>query len=80
MRTFLTSNTSTSLQTKLAADAHLAEGQFLHEEQALIIQLFIIYALSQQLQGQLQTQHSADIHNYILDTQNIKLRVNCRST
>jgi hypothetical protein len=26
MRTFLTSNTSTSLQTKLAADAHLAEG------------------------------------------------------
>jgi hypothetical protein len=35
MRTFLTSNTSTSLQTKLAADAHLAEGQFLHEVQAL---------------------------------------------
>jgi hypothetical protein len=28
-------NTSTSLQTTLAADAHLAEGQFLHEEQTL---------------------------------------------
>jgi hypothetical protein len=26
---------STSLQTILAADAHLAEGQFLHEEQTL---------------------------------------------
>jgi hypothetical protein len=32
------------------------------------IQLFIIYVPSQQLQGQLQTQHSADIHNYIVDT------------
>jgi hypothetical protein len=28
---FLTPNTSTSLQTTLAADARLAEGQFLHE-------------------------------------------------
>jgi hypothetical protein len=32
---FLAPNTSTSLQTTLAADAHLAEGQFLHEEQTL---------------------------------------------
>jgi hypothetical protein len=32
-RTFLAPNTSTSLQTTLAADAPLAEGQFLHEEQ-----------------------------------------------
>jgi hypothetical protein len=31
--TFQAPNTSTSLQTTLAADAHLAEGQFLHEEQ-----------------------------------------------
>jgi hypothetical protein len=31
-RTFLAPKTSTSLQT-LAADAHLAKGQFLHEEQ-----------------------------------------------
>jgi hypothetical protein len=30
---FLALNTSTSLPTTLAADAHLAEGQFLHEEQ-----------------------------------------------
>jgi uncharacterized membrane protein YvbJ len=35
-RTFLAPNTSTSLQKTLAADAHLAEGQFLHEEQTLI--------------------------------------------
>jgi hypothetical protein len=44
------------------------------------IQLFIIYVPSQQPQGQLQTQHSTDIHNYIMDTHNIKSRVNCRST
>jgi hypothetical protein len=31
----LAPNTSTSLQTTLAADALLAEGQFLHEEQIL---------------------------------------------
>jgi hypothetical protein len=30
--TFLALTMSTSLQTTLAADAHLAEGQFLHEE------------------------------------------------
>jgi hypothetical protein len=29
------SNTSASLQATLAADAHQAEGQFLHEEQTL---------------------------------------------
>jgi hypothetical protein len=31
----LGSNTSTSQQTTLAADAHLAEGQFLQDEQTL---------------------------------------------
>jgi hypothetical protein len=31
----LASNTSMSLQTALAADVLLAEGQFLHEEQTL---------------------------------------------
>jgi hypothetical protein len=35
-KTFLAPNTSTSLQTTLAVDAHTAEGQFLHEEQTLI--------------------------------------------
>jgi hypothetical protein len=44
------------------------------------IQFFIIYVPSQQPQGQLQTQHSTDIHNYIMDRHNIKSRVNCRST
>jgi hypothetical protein len=37
MRTFPAPNTTTSLQTTLAADAHLAEGQFLLEEQTLNI-------------------------------------------
>jgi hypothetical protein len=31
MRLFLAQNTSTSLQTTLAADAHLVEGQVLHD-------------------------------------------------
>jgi hypothetical protein len=37
------------------------------------IQFFIIY-VSEQLQGQLQTQHSADIDYYIMDKYNIKSR------
>jgi hypothetical protein len=44
------------------------------------IQFYIIYMPSQQLQGQLQTEHSADIHNYIMDRPNIEWRINCRST
>jgi hypothetical protein len=35
--TVLVPNTSPSLQTRLAAEAHLAEGQFLLEEQKLNI-------------------------------------------
>jgi hypothetical protein len=34
---------STSLQTTLAAEAHLAEGQFLLEEQTLNIEKSLIY-------------------------------------
>jgi hypothetical protein len=34
-RKFLAPNTSTSLQRTLAADAHVAEGQFLYEEETL---------------------------------------------
>jgi hypothetical protein len=41
-RTFLAPNTSTSLQT-IAADAHLAEEQFLHEEQTLNNAKSLIY-------------------------------------
>jgi hypothetical protein len=41
-----------------------------------IIQLFIIYVASQQLQGKLQTQHSTVIGNYILDKHNIKWMIN----
>jgi cell division protein FtsL len=36
----------------------------------IIIQFFIIYVPSQQLQGQLQTQHSVDTGNYIIDDNN----------
>jgi hypothetical protein len=35
-----------------------------------MVQFFIIYVPSQQLQGQLQTEQSADIHNYIMDRLN----------
>jgi hypothetical protein len=38
--------------------------------QIIIIQFCIIYVLSQQLQGQLQTQHSVDSGNHIKDKQN----------
>jgi hypothetical protein len=41
--TFLAPKTSTSLQTTLAADAHLAEGQFLHDEQTLNRAKLLIY-------------------------------------
>jgi hypothetical protein len=44
----------------------------------IIIQLFIIYVPSQQPQGQLQTQHSADTSNYIMDKHNIKSKTNYR--
>jgi hypothetical protein len=42
-RTLLAPNTSTSLQTTLAAAAHPAEGQFLDEEQTLINAKSLIY-------------------------------------
>jgi hypothetical protein len=42
------------------------------------IQFFFIYVLSQQLQVQLQTQHSADIGNYIMDKHNLMSRTNYR--
>jgi hypothetical protein len=37
---------------------------------------FIIYVPSQQLHGQLQTQHSVDTGNYIMDKHNIKPKIN----
>jgi hypothetical protein len=42
------------------------------------IQFFIIYVPSQQLQGQLQTQHRVDTGNYIMEQYNIKSKINCR--
>jgi hypothetical protein len=41
--TVLVPNVSLSLQTKLAAEMHLAEGQFLLEEQMLNIEKFLMY-------------------------------------
>jgi hypothetical protein len=38
----------------------------------------MIYVPSQQLQGQLQTQHSVDTSNYIMDRHNIKSSTNYR--
>jgi hypothetical protein len=40
----------------------------------MMIQFFIIYVPSQQLQGQLQTRRSVDTGNYIKDKHNIKSR------
>jgi hypothetical protein len=40
------------------------------------IQFFIIYEPSQQLLGQLQTQHSVDTSNYIMNIHNIKSKSN----
>jgi hypothetical protein len=42
------------------------------------IQFFIIYVPSQQLQGQLKTQHNVDTGNYIMDKHNIKPKINYR--
>jgi hypothetical protein len=38
----------------------------------MVIQFFIIYVPTQQLRGQLQTQHSVDTSIYIVDKRNIK--------
>jgi hypothetical protein len=42
----------------------------------IIIQFSIIYVPTEQLQGQLQTQHSVDTGNYILDKHYIKSKTN----
>jgi exosome complex RNA-binding protein Csl4 len=42
------------------------------------IQFFIIYVPSQQLQSQLQTQHSVDKTNYVMDNHIIKSKSNYR--
>jgi hypothetical protein len=43
------------------------------------IQFFIICVPSQQLQDQLQAEHSAVTGIYMMDKHNIKSRVNCRN-
>jgi hypothetical protein len=75
------------------AHLRVAVGHFLLEEQTIniiiiiiiiiiitiiIIQFFINYVPSQQLQGQLQTQHSVVTSNYIMDKHKIKSKTNYR--
>jgi hypothetical protein len=43
-----------------------------------LVQFFIIHVPSQQQQGQLQTQHSVDTINYIMDNHNLKPKTNYR--
>jgi hypothetical protein len=50
----------------------------LHSKNNNSVQFFIIYVPSQQPQGQLQTQHSVDTSNYIMDKHNIKSETNYR--
>jgi hypothetical protein len=42
------------------------------------MQFFIIYVPSQQPQGQLQTQHSVDTGNYIMDKHSVESKTNYR--
>jgi hypothetical protein len=44
----------------------------------IIIYFFIIYEPNQQLQGQLQTQHSVYTGNYVMDKHNMKSKANYR--
>jgi hypothetical protein len=48
------------------------QAQSWYTKTRIIIQFFIIYTPSRQVQGQLQTQHSVDPGNYILEKHNIK--------
>jgi hypothetical protein len=48
------------------------EITIIHNNNNNLIQFFIIYVPSQQLQGKLQTQHSVDTSNYIMGKHNIK--------
>jgi hypothetical protein len=41
-----------------------------------IIQFFIVYVPSQQLQGQLQRQNSVNTGNYTIDKHNLKSKTN----
>jgi hypothetical protein len=66
--------------SRVDQDGSANDGKIMMSQFFNSIQFFIIYVLNQQLQSQLQTQHSADIHNYIMDTLNIESRINCRST
>jgi hypothetical protein len=44
------------------------------------IQFIVIYVPSQQVQGQLQTQHNVDTGNFIMEKYNVKSKTNYRQT
>jgi hypothetical protein len=56
----------------------MGENYIIRNYYNTIIQFFIIYVPSQQPQGQLQTEHSVDTGNYIMDNHNIKSKTNYR--
>jgi hypothetical protein len=57
-----------------AVDHNVSDDEYDDDNNS--IQFFIIYVLSQQPQGQLQTQHSVGKSSYILDKQNVKSKTN----
>jgi hypothetical protein len=58
------------------ADDHDDDGD--NDNNNSPVQFLFIYVPSQQLQGQLQTQHSVDTSNYIMEQYNIKSKANYR--
>jgi hypothetical protein len=68
----LVPNTSTSLQTTLATEAHLAEAQFLLKEQISSDILKRNSKTNKQLQGQLQKEYRVDTGNCIKINKNVR--------
>jgi hypothetical protein len=72
--TFITAEVNNSNESKI--DCFRAEilsmTTWIWKSKFNSIQFPIIYLPSQQPQGQLQTQHSVDTSNYIMDKHNIK--------
>jgi hypothetical protein len=67
--------------TRYMFTSYLIRGNF--KLPIIIIQfnsILFMYVPSQQPQGPLQTQHSTDIHRYIMDRLNRESRINFRST
>jgi hypothetical protein len=66
------SSSSRSSTTTTTSSSSSSSSSSSNDADNNLIQFFIIYMPSQQIQGQLQTQHSVDTSNYIMDKHNIK--------